>query len=98
MFMAKAKITEDQYIKLCNSIRDDIEVAYQQIKGLSQSYNALLKGDSEGPYWNGATAKSFYTTAKANLNNDIKAYKEATEAWSKLYNRYINLLRKGYFK
>ena len=57
-----------------------------------------MKGDSEGPYWNGSSAKSFYTTAKGNLNNDITAYKEATEAWAKIELRYINLLRKGYFK
>ena len=97
--MAKnAKITEDQYIKLCNDLNAQIENAYQAIKGLSDNLNALMKGDSEGPYWNGSSAKSFYTTAKGNLNNDITAYQEATEAWAKIELRYINLLRKGYFK
>lgn len=95
---SKAKITEDQYIKLCNDLNDQIEKAYQALKGLSGNLNALMKGDSEGPYWNGSSAKSFYTTAKGNLNNDITAYKEATEAWAKIELRYINLLRKGYFK
>ncbi len=93
-----AKITEDQYIKLCNDLNGDIETAYASLKDLSNNLNALMKGDSEGPYWNGSSAKAFYTTAKGNLNNDITAYKEATEAWSKLELRYINLLRKGYFK
>lgn len=97
MAKGKAKITEDQYIKLCNDLHTEIENAYQAIKGLSTSYNTLLKGDSEGPYWNGSSARSFFGTAKANLDNDIKAYKEAAEAWDKLYNRYIGLLKKNYF-
>lgn len=94
----KGKITEDQYIKLCNDLNTQIENAYQALKGLSDNLTALMKGDSDGPYWNGSSAKSFYTTAKGNLNNDITAYKEATEAWAKIELRYINLLRKGYFK
>ncbi len=97
--MAKdAKITEDQYIKLCNDFNTQIENAYQAIKGLNINLNALMKGDSEGPYWNGSSAQAFYKTARGNLNNDITAYKEATQAWARLELRYINLLRKGYFK
>ena len=96
--MAKsAKITEDQYIALCNNINTEIENAYQAIKGLNTNYSALLKGDNDGPYWNGATAKSFYATAKNNLNNDIVAYQEAAEAWTKLRSRYVTLCKKGYF-
>ena len=94
----KAKLTEDKYINLCNNLNKEIENAYDALKGLSTNYNALLKGDSEGPYWNGSSAKTFYTTAKRNLDNDITAYKEAVEAWQKLVDRYITLLRKGYFK
>lgn len=94
----KAKLTEDKYIALCNNLNKEIENAYAAIKGLNSSYNALLKGDSEGPYWNGSTAKTFYTTAKRNLDNDITAYREAVEAWEKLRDRYAVLIRKGYFK
>ena len=97
MSKKKAKIKEDQYIKLCNDLNTQIENAYQQIKGLSQNLNALMKGNSEGPYWNGKNALEFYKTAKGNLNNDITAYKEATEAWAKLELRYINLLRRQRF-
>ena len=54
--MAKKKITEDQYIKLCNDLNADLEKAYQAIKDLRDNLNSLMKGDEEGPYWNGASA------------------------------------------
>ena len=87
----KKKITEDEYIELCNGLNSDIEKAYQAIKGLSTNTTKMMKGDSEGPYWNGAKAKSFYKTAQANLKNDIKAYEEAVEAWKKLRARYAKM-------
>lgn len=94
----KTNVSEDQYINLCNNLNDEIENAYQALKSINKNLTVLMTGDKEGPYWNGLTAKSFYSSAKANIVNDIKAYKEACDAWTKLEERYINLLRKGYFK
>ena len=96
--VAKKKITEDQYIKLCNDLNADLEKAYQAIKDLRDNLNGLMKGDEEGPYWNGASAKAAYFEAKISLNNAISIYKEAAEAWSKIELRYILLLREGYFR
>jgi hypothetical protein len=88
-----AKISEKDYITLCNNINKQIEAAYKAIKGLHDNYNALLKGDKEGPYWNGALASGFYRDAKANLDNAIKAYDDAVKAWEKLRDRYTAMLR-----
>jgi len=96
--MAQKKVSEEKYIKMCNDLNDHIEKAYQAMKELNTNFNALMKGDSEGPYWNGSSAKAFYTETKNNLNNSIAIYKEATEVWASLELRYINLLRKGYFR
>ena len=93
----KGKLTEDKYVTLCNNLNKEIENAYQAIKGLNDNYTAIMKGDSDGPYWNGKTAQDFYKTAKKNLDNDIVAYKEAVDAWEKLRDRYATLLRKNYF-
>lgn len=48
-----------------------------EMKKLSQAMNDMMKGDSDGPYWNGAKAKLFYERAVKNLTNDIKDYKTA---------------------
>ena len=96
--MAQKKVSEEKYIKICNDLNNNIENAYQALKELNTNLNALMRGDLEGPYWNGASAKAFYTESKSNLNNNIVAYKEATEVWATLELRYINLLRKGYFR
>lgn len=92
------KVTEEKYIKICNDLNDQIEKAYQALKELNTNLNTLMTGDSEGPYWNGSSAKLFYIEAKNNMNSNIVAYKEATEVWAALELRYINLLRKGYFR
>ena len=92
-----AKIKEEEYIKLVNTLGTELENAYAGMKGLHDAYEALLKGDNDGPYWNGSSAKSFYKTARNNLNNSIEAYKEAAQNWETLYNKYQKLKSKGYF-
>jgi len=92
-----SKITEKDYVTLCNNINKEIEAAYKAIKGLHDNYTALLKGDKEGPYWNGAVAANFYKNAKGNLDNAIKAYEDAVKAWEKLRDRYIAMLRAKIF-
>lgn len=97
--MAKdSKITESEYVKLCNNINTQIDNCYKGLKCLHDNYTALLKGDGEGPFWNGSVASGFYKTAKANLDHDIEAYDAAVKAWEKLRDRYITLLRSGQFK
>jgi len=93
-----AKLSESAYISLVNNINKELENAYKAIKTLRDNYKALLAGDKEGPFWNGATASTFYKTAKSNLDNAINAYGEGAAAWAKLREYYITLLRKGIFK
>ena len=65
-----AKITEDQYIKLCNDLNGYIETAYASLKDLSNNLNALMKGDSEGPYWNGSLAYNWVSNCLAHIDHD----------------------------
>ncbi len=48
-----------------------------ELNGLSQNLNNLMKGDNDGPYWNGEDAASFYKIAVKNLNNNIEDYVSA---------------------
>ena len=94
----QAKITEKDYVALCNGINTQLTEAYNAIKGLRDNYKALMDGDKEGPYWNGAVASSFYKTAKANLHNAITAYDDAVKCWTTLRDYYAKLLKKGVIK
>ena len=97
MATGNAQINEDEYIKMCNDLKANIDKAGDAIKKLSGNLEGIMKGDSKGPYWNGARAKSFYKTARGNLNNTIAAYEDAAKLWDKLYNKYLDLLRNGFF-
>ncbi len=93
----KKKLSNDEYVKLCDNVNKEIENIYQALKGLNTTLNSLMKGDGEDPYWNGPQALRYFNSAKSNMDNNIKAYNEACQAWNKLYNRYITLSQKGYF-
>ncbi len=97
MATGNATLTEDNYVKMCNDLKKAIDKAGDAIKGLNGNLSAIMKGDSKGPYWNGARAKAFYSTAKGNLNNTVLAYANAADLWNKLYDKYIELCKKGMF-
>lgn len=44
---------------------------------LSKTLDRMLKGDTNGPFWNGRKAGQFYKKAVGNLKNDIADYKRA---------------------
>ena len=64
----------------------ELKNAYKAMEGLKKNYEALMRGDSNGPYWNGAAALRFYKTAKNNLAKDIVAYKEVFKIYDALQN------------
>lgn len=64
-------------------------VALQKDLGmLSATLNRMLKGDANGPYWNGRKAGQFYKKALGNLKNDIADYKRAYQACNKFAVQY----------
>jgi len=44
---------------------------------LSKEVQAMMKGDADGPYWNGVKAKKFYDKAVKNYDNNAKDYDTA---------------------
>lgn len=90
----KAKLSFDDLEQMLVELNTEMEKLYQQIKNVSTNLNTLMKGDSNGPYWNGAVAKSFYNGAVKNLNENLYgAYKEASEFYDELYKRRNKLIR-----
>ena len=80
-----------------NNVNAEIENIYQGMLGLQKTINSLMNGDGEDPYWNGPQAMRYFNGAKRYMDNNISAYKEACQAWNKLYNRYLTLLNGKYF-
>lgn len=95
--LKKMTLSSTEYTKLIKNLETELLTSYQAIKGLHDNYEALLKGDSEGPYWNGATALTFYNRAKRNLDNDIVAYNSVYKLYDKIVQRNKRLFQKGYF-
>ena len=89
-------LSNSAYDKLIKSLATELNKSYKAIKGLHDNYEALMKGDSNGPYWNGATALRFYKAAKSNLDKDIVAYNATFKLYKKLLDRQSQLLKKGY--
>ena len=65
----------------------------KEIKNLSTYLDTMMKGNSDGPYWNGASAKTFYTKAVANLKNDIVDYKTAYNKLNAIAVKYEKLVK-----
>ncbi len=85
-----------EYDKLVKQFGTELTNAYKAMKGLQANYQALMKGDSRGPYWNGAVALQFYKAARSNMDKDIVAYNAVFKIYKKLMDRQSNLIRKGY--
>ncbi len=64
-----------------------------EIKKLSNCLNEMMKGNSDGPYWNGKQAKSFYNKAVANLRHDIADYTAAYDKLNDIALKYENLTK-----
>ena len=47
---------------------------YSDMKGFSENFAALMKGDDKGPYWNGYNASKFYQEAKTDLDKVVAYY------------------------
>ena len=91
MASKKLKITNTAKVKqsVININANMVSLA-NELKRLSANINAMMVGDTEGPYWNGNKAKRFYNKAISNLKNNIDDYSKARN--------YLNALAVGFEK
>ena len=64
----------------------------KELKNLSGYLDAMMKGNEDGPYWNGESASKFYTKAVKNLKNDIDDYKAAYNKLNAIAVKYEQLV------
>lgn len=93
----KAKLSKKEYEDLLTKFDVQLDAAAKNIKNISNNLKVLMTGSNNEPYWNGASAYSFYQAAQANLNKDIVAYENARKVFNKLKRKYVSLSQKGYF-
>ena len=75
---------KDQVIHInqeLNGLRNNLKVLRDNISG-------MMKGDAEGPYWNGEAASEFYAVAIKNMNANIADYNRAYKQLSALGTSY----------
>lgn len=98
--MAKSNVVVKDIRTLQNGIKNVnsymVKLA-DELKSLSSNINAMMKGDKNGPYWNGEDAVAFYRIAKGNLTHDIENYTSARAKLEALGTIY-ELVAAGYKK
>ena len=87
------KINKEKLKLNINSINENLNSLAKDIKNLSTYLDAMMKGNADGPYWNGAAAKKYYTKAVTNLKNDIIDYQAAYNKLNAIAVKYENLTK-----
>ncbi len=90
--MASTKIDKTKLYQNVTNINKALVSLSKEIKSLNSNLNLMMKGDSDGPYWNGKAADKFYTKAVANLKNDIEDYNSAFQRLQNIADKYNNLI------
>lgn len=65
--------------KNINNMNQSMKNLAENFKKLSTNLNLMMKGDADGPYWNGTKAQKFYSKATKNLVNDLADYGSALD-------------------
>jgi len=90
--MASTKIDKTKLYQNVTNINKALVSLSKEIKSLNSNLNLMMKGDADGPYWNGQAADKFYTKAVANLKNDIEDYNSAFQRLQNIADKYNNLI------
>ena len=86
------KVNKSKLKTNINNIDNSLNNLSKEIKNLNSHLDAMMKGNADGPYWNGASAKVFYTRAISNLKNDIDDYKMAHNKLKLIAEKYDKLV------
>lgn len=73
-----------QLLAEIKTMNNTLHRIYNALQGLSANVKGMMKGDQDGPYWNGADAETFYKKAIKNLANNAKDYEAAYNMVNKL--------------
>ncbi len=86
------KIDKKKLYTNINNVDIAMKSLANEIKKLSNNINAMMKGNADGPYWNGTAANRYYDKAIDNLKNDIADYKAAYNQLFNISDKYQELV------
>lgn len=88
------RIKKNKLKKNINVINTNLKGLASELKKLHDNLDTMMKGNADGPYWNGTSAKNFYKKAVSNIENDIKDYQAAYKKLNAIAVKYEELLKK----
>ena len=88
------KVSKSKLKKNIVNINTYLKGLANELQKLSSNLDTMMKGNADGPYWNGQAAKSFYSKAVGNIKNDIVDYKAAYNKLNSIAVKYENLAKK----
>ena len=94
----KTSVKNNQLLKTyVTKINAEMAALAEEMQKLSDNLNKMMKGDANGPYWNGEDAAAFYYMARKNVSNNIIDYSTARDKLDYLGELY-ELVHGGYKK
>ena len=75
------------------NINNSLNSLATELKNMHDLLDTMMKGNADGPYWNGGRAQNFYKKAISNLKNDIDDYKKAYNRLSSIAVTYEKLAK-----
>ena len=88
------KVNKSKLKKNITNINTNLKGLANELEKLSKNLDTMMKGNADGPYWNGQAAKTFYTKSLNNLKNDVADYKAAYKKLNSIAVKYENLAKK----
>ena len=88
------KVNKTKLKKNITNINAYLNALASELQKLSSNLDTMMKGNADGPYWNGNAAKNFYGIAKKNMTENIADYKKAFNKLNSIAVKYENLAKK----
>lgn len=97
MAKSKVRLSITEYDKLIAKFGNLLIEAKKELDRIHSSFDYIIKGDSEGPYWNGRVAITTFKEVKKHVQKDVEAYNALYRVYDALIEKRAELKRKGIY-
>jgi len=91
----KVTLSTKEYDKLISKFGSLLSQIEKELQKTHMHFAALMRGDADGPYWNGGSAIKFYKLAKTNYSKNTEAYNALLLVYNKLVQLRDDLRHQG---
>jgi hypothetical protein len=96
MAKSSVRLSIKEYDKVIGKFADLLIQIHEQLHHVHDHYEFVLRGDDDGPYWNGKLAKKFFHESTTNIKNNCAAYEALYKVYKALVDKRDKLVRLGY--